>query len=165
MTSEVTTTEGIAQSLIPYYMDGGKKARYLSYMIAGFSIMESVKLAKIHLKTVKIWRNTDPKFKELEDSTPELRRELADHLIDIEFTRNFRLVLAKDFEILFKDATDQLLTEKEQAYLLVIRKFYTPEQLIRIRQLAGGTDNTGEAFDFTKTVLTIRLEKEEKIAR
>ena len=57
------------------------------------------------------------------------------------------------------------LTEKEQEYLLVIRKFYTPEQLTRIRQLVSGKDDSGEAFDFTKTVLTIRLEKEERSVR
>ena len=160
--TELTTTEGIAQSLIPYYMDGGKKARYLSYMIAGFSIMESVKLAKIHLKSVMRWRESDAKFKELEESTPELRQQLADHLIDIEFTRNFRLVLAKDFEILFKDATGGALTEKEQAYLLVIRKFYTPQQLMMVKQLISGDGDKSQPFDFTKTVLEIRLSKEER---
>jgi len=158
----VTPTEGAAQSLINYYADGGKKARYLSYMVAGFSIMESVALAKIHLSTVKRWREED-NFIELEHKAlGELREQLSNQLINIEFTRNFRLVLAKDFQILFKDAQEQLLTEKEQQYLLVIRKFYTPEQLTRIRQLVSGKDDSGEAFDFTRTVLTIRLEREEK---
>lgn len=158
----ITPTEGIAQSLIPYYMDGGKKARYLSYLIAGFSVMEAVKLAKIHLKSVMRWRESDEKFKELEESTPKLRQQLSDQLIDIEFTRNFRLVLAKDFEILFKDATGQPITDKEQQYLLVIRKFYTPQQLVMIKQLVSGEGGREEPFDFTRTVLEIRLSREEK---
>ena len=60
-------------------------------------------------------------------------------------------------------ATD--LTEKEQQYLLVIRKFYTPQQLAMVKQLIGGSGDRGEPFDFTKTVLEIRLSKEERIVR
>jgi len=162
----ITPTEGAAQSLINYYADGGKRARYLSYLVAGFSVMESIALAKVHLATIKRWRAEDNGFNELETKAlGELREQLSNQLIDIEFTRNFRLVLAKDFQILFKDAQEKPLTEKEQQYLLTIRKFYTPEQLTRIRQLVSGKDDSGEAFDFTKTVLTIRLEKEEKNVR
>ena len=160
--TDVTPTEGIAQSLINYYADGGRRARYLSYLVAGFSVMESCKLAKIHHTSVLNWRKADPQFVEMEQKAlGELREQLSNQLIGIEFIRNFRLVLAKDFQILFKDAEGTSLTDKEQQYLLLIRKYYTPEQLVRIRQLAGGQDSTGEAFDFTRTVLTIRLEKEQ----
>ena len=127
--------------------------------------MESVTLAKITRKSIRFWRR-ESAFVELEQKAlGELREQLSNQLINIEFTRNFRLVLAKDFQILFKDAQEKSLTEKEQQYLLVIRKFYTPEQLTRIRQLVSGKDDSGEAFDFTRTVLTIRLEKEEKNVR
>jgi len=167
MPEELTATESIAHSLIPYYSDGSKKARYLSYIIAGFSTMEAIKLSKIHLKSVHRWRESDPVFVELEaKASTSLRRELADHLIDIEFTRNFRLVLAKDFEILFKDASGEQLTDKEEDYLKLIRKFYTPQQFAMIRQIIGGNGEAkAEAFDFTRTVLTIRLEKEQGSAR
>jgi len=159
------TTENIAKSLVPYYTEGGKKASYLSYMVAGFSVMESCKLGKVHLKTVFRWRREDLDFAKIEEQcSTELRKRLADELIDIEFTRNFRLVLAKDFNILFKDAQNLALTDREQQYLLVIRKFYTPQQFAMIKQIIGGGD-TGEAFDFTKTVLTIRLERQEASAR
>jgi len=160
MSNEVTPTEGIAQSLVPYYTDGGKKARYLSYIVAGFSVMEAVKLAKVHLKTVQHWR-ANPDFTEIEArSTSEIRKQLSDELIDIEFTRNFRLVLAKDFQVLFKDAMGAGLTEKEQQYLMLIRKFYTPQQFAMIKQLVSPTGGDGNAFDFTRTVLEIRLSKE-----
>jgi len=159
--TDITPTEGIAQSLISYYADGGKKARYLSYLVAGFSVMEAVSLAKVHHKSVLRWREADPSFTELEQKAlGELRKELSDQLIDIEFTRNFRLVLAKDFQILFKDAGGAELSDKEQQYLLLIRKFYTPQQLAIIKQLVSGSSQP-EAFDFTKTVLEIRLSKEE----
>ncbi|KKK54908.1 hypothetical protein LCGC14_3079890 [marine sediment metagenome] len=163
MTDELTTTENIAQSIIPFYMDGGKKAHYLSYLVSGFSVMEACKMAKVWHKSVMRWRKDDPNFIELEGmAVGELREQLSNKLIDIEFTRNFHLVLAKDFEILFKDATGETLTEKEQQYLITIRKFYTPQQLVMIKQLVGGDGGKTEAFDFTKTVLEIRLTKEEK---
>lgn len=162
MTTDVTTTEGIAQSLVPFYTDGGKKAKYLSYTVAGFSVMESIKLVpKLHLKTVQRWRDNDPNFASIEQrASTELRKQLSNELIDIEFTRNFRLFLAKDFEILFKDATGITLTDKEQSYLLVIRKFYTPQQLAVVKQLVGGVESSPEMFDFTKLVIDVHLEKE-----
>lgn len=163
MSDQVTTTEGIALSLIPFYTDGGKKASYLSYITTGFSVMEAAKLAKVTLKTIRLWRNGDPVFAVLEGKAhTELREELANHLLDIEYTRNFRLIMAKDFKVLFKDATDQTLTSDEKEYLQVIRKFYTPQQLMMIKQLIVGTDGTKqEAFDFTKTVIEMRLTKVE----
>ena len=161
---DITATEGIAQTLVPYYTDGGKKARYLSYIVAAFSVMESCKLARVHHKSVLRWRDDDPIFVALENkASTELRKQLSDQIIDIEFTRNFRLVLAKDFEILFKDATGVKLTSEEQQYLFIIRKFYTPQQFAMIKQLVSAKDGEGEAFDFTRTVLTIRLEKENLI--
>lgn len=155
-----SVTENIAKSLVPYYTEGGKKASYLSYLVAGFSVMESTRLAKVHLKTIFRWRKEFPEFALIEEQcTTEVRKRLADELIDIEFTRNFRLILAKDFTILFKDAQGIMLSEREQQYLFLIRKFYTPQQFAMIKQLISG-DGSGEAFDFTRTVLTIRLERE-----
>ena len=162
--TDVTTTEGIAQSLLPYYLDGGKKAKYLSYLVAGFSTREATKLAKVEYHSIKRWRRDDPNFADIETrSTTEIRKQLSDQLVDIEFTRNFRLIMAKDFEVLYKDATGATLTEKDYQYLLTIRKFYTPQQFAMIRQLVSSSNGDDEeAFNFTKTVLTIRLEKEER---
>lgn len=161
-----TQTESLAKTLIPYYTEGSKKATYLSYIIAGFSKMESVKLAKIHLKTVHRWEEDDPVFVALQDKArSELRDELANKIVDFEFTRNFRLVLAKDFQVLFKDAIGEPLTDREQDYLKLIRKFYTPQQFAMIKQLVSGKDDGQEAFDFTKTVLEIRLSKETSIGK
>ena len=168
--TELTTTEGMAQSLLPFYVfsakESNKKAKYLSYLVAHFSIMEACKLAKVHYKSVLRWRREDANFSEVENQcATELSKRLSDQLLDIEFTRNFRLVLAKDFVILFKDATGDTLTDKEQQYLLLIRKFYTPQQLAMVKQLISGNGDGTQPFDFTKTVLEIRLSKEEKIVR
>lgn len=167
--TDITPTEGMAQSLLPFYIfssqESNKKAKFLSYLVAAFSIMESVKLAHVHLKTVQRWEKEDPNFRTLmEQCSTELSRKLSDQMLDIEFTRNFRLVLAKDFQILFKDAAGELLTEKEQQYLMLIRKYYTPQQFAMIKQIVGGDGKaTEEAFNFTKTILEIRLSKEQGV--
>ena len=154
MAGELTTTEDMAQALLPFYFEGTKKANYLGYIVAGFSFTMACRLAKLHTKTVKNWRDSDPNFVELENKAKtELREQLSNSMLDIEFTRNFRLVLVKDFEILYKDATGQTLTEEERKYILLIRKFYTPQQFAIIKQLLSGGDKSGEAFDFTKTVI------------
>lgn len=160
MTTDITTTEDMAQSLLPFYLEGTKKANYLGYIVSGFSITMACKLAKVHLATIKRWRN-DASFNELEKmATTELREQLSNTMLDLEFTRNFRLVMVKDFEILYKCATGLVLTEAEEKYLLVIRKFYTPQQFAIIKQLLSGGEKSGEAVDFTKTVLEIHLRKE-----
>jgi len=168
---EPTKTEGIAQSLTPYYVDGGrrdsgKKLRYLSYIICNFSVREAAKLAKVTERMIRYWREQDPNFAEIEQQGfTDLRKQLSKEFIDIEYTRNFRLFLAKDFNVLYKDAAGGLLTDREQQYLLQIRKFYTPQQLAMIKEIIGGGDGATEAFDFTRTVLTIRLEKEQGILK
>ena len=160
----LTETEGIVQSLVPYivnsYVEGGKKSKYFGYILAGFSKYEAVKLAKVHIKTVNHWEK-DPEFIQMMDQLPELKKQLSDQIIDIEYTRNFRLLLDKDFKILFKDAMGETLTPAEDDYLKLIRKFYTPQQLVMIKQLVGGGPQTTESFDFTKTIIELRLTKEE----
>ena len=161
MTEQLTTTEGITRAILPYYTDGGKKASYLSYVVAGFSVTEATKLADVHLKSVHRWREDDPAFSVLEEQArTSLRRQLADEILDIEFTRNMRLFLAKDFRVLYKDAIGQVLTEGEDEYLKLIRKFYTPQQFAMVKQMVGGNGKSEEGFNFTRDVLTIRLEKQ-----
>lgn len=157
-----TTTENMAQSLVPFYTDGGKKSKYLSYIVASFSVTEAAKLAKVHLKTVQRWRKDDLQFQEIENrGLTDLRKQLSKELIDIEFTRNFRMVLQKDFDVLFKTVTGVMLTDREHQYLLQIRKHYTPQQLAMIKQILGEVTGAGKEFDFTKLTLTIRREREE----
>lgn len=160
----ITATEGMVQSLIPHYLEGDRKAAFLGYLVAGFSKHEAVKLTGIHKKTLTRWYQ-DSDFVSFLDQLPDVRQKLSDQLLDIEYTRNFKLILAKDFQVLYKDATEQPLTMSEMEYLRNIRKFYTPQHLVMLRQLLGGKDESGEAFDFTKTVLEIRLSQEKGTKR
>lgn len=169
MTTDITPAEGMAQSIVPLYIDGDNKATVLGYLVAGFSKTEAIKLAGLHQKTWQRW--TDPEtgdaaFIDFINRLPDIRKELSDQLLDIEFTRNFRLFMQKDFKVLFKEASGGELTATENSYLNLIRKFYTPQHLAMIRQLMSGDVKAKEdAFDFTKTVLEIRLSKEEHHGR
>jgi hypothetical protein len=160
--TDMTPAEGMVQSLVPLYLEGDKKAAFLGYIVAGFSRAEAQKLAGIHRKTLTRWTQGDPAFNEFLAKLPEIRKSLSDQLVDIEYTRNFRLVLNKDFKVLFKDAMGKYLNEEEVEYLKVIRKFYTPQHLLLLRQLLSGDGQAKEEmFDWTKTVLEIRLSREE----
>jgi len=163
----ITPTEGLVQAFLPWAIEGDNKAAYLGYLIAGFSKAESAKLAGIHYKTPLRWSDPnspwyDKAFTTFISKIPEVRKDLSNQMLDLEYTRNFKLVLSKDFRVLLKDATKQPMTEQEVAYLNIIRKFYTPQHLGLLRQLlAGNTDVKEDALDWTKTVLEIRLSKEE----
>ena len=160
--TEPTETEGIAASLLPMLEhDGGdgKRADYLAKRVSCFSMRESCQLAKVSEKSVHRWREADARFNYLDtEGMSDLRKKLSTEYIDMEFTRNFYLVLQKDFRILFKDATDETLNDDEKGYLLKIRQHYTPQSLAMVKQLLGG-GNIEKPFDFTKLTLTIKKEQ------
>ena len=157
----MSETESVALSMMPNLEEEGKKGAYLAKRICNFSVRESCQLAKVSEKSVRRWREADPEFARIDgNGLTELRKRLANEYVDMEFTRNFHLVLQKDFEILYKSATGAVLTEKEEAYLLKIRAHYTPQSLAMVKQLLGG-GTTEEPFNFSRYVLSIRREREE----
>lgn len=166
-----SNTEEMAKAILPFYVDGTKQGTYLSWLVSYFSVTESLQLTGVTMKTLTRWRE-DELFAQLEEKAKgELRRDLADNLMDIEWTRNMRLILAKDFEILLKATTEDpskpktLMTDFDRDYLKVIRKFYTPEQLARIRSMTGTSkDNGDEQFDYTKLIMEYTI-REERIQR
>lgn len=151
----------MSQAIIPYYPDNTKKSRYLSFRVANFTVKESCDLAKCSFTSVKRWREEDSRFSQLDcEGLTDLRKQLADEYLNIEFSRNFRLVLQKDFDILNKSVQGKKLTDEEEKYLLKLRAFYTPQQLVLVKQIIGEASSV-ESFDFTKLTLTIRREREE----
>lgn len=160
MTIEASDPVGMGRSVIPYYQNDTNKARYLSYRVNNFNHMESCQLAGINPVTVQRWRKSDPYFYKLDvEDMGELRKQYSAEFLEAEFTRNFRLVLRKDFEVLNKDARHEILSSSELSYLFKIRAHYTPQQLAMLKQLLGG-GTVDKPFDFTKFVLTIRKETE-----
>jgi len=161
-----TETDSIAKSFLPMLVDDGfgdtttaKRAEYLSKRICNFSVRESCQLAKVAEKTVRRWRDADPDFLRLDtEGMTDLRKNFATEYVDMQFTRNFHLVLQKDFKVLYKDATNGGLTEAEEKYLEKIRAHYTPQSLAMVKQLLGG-GTTDQPFDFTRLTMTIKREQ------
>lgn len=163
-----TETDSIAKSFLPMIAGDGfgdtteaKRADYLSKRVCSFSVRESCQLAKVAEKTVRRWRDADPDFLHLDtEGMTELRKKFATQYVDMQFTRNFHLVLQKDFRVLYKDATVGGLTESEGKYLEKIRAHYTPQSLAMVKQLLGG-GNIKEPFDFTKFVMKTTIERQQ----
>ena len=154
-----TETESIAQSFVPTFSDDNKKATYLSYLIANFAHREACQLTPVSEKQVRRWKEADENFAVICTSgLQELRKEFASTFIDMQFTRNFHLVLQKDFRVLYKDAIGEELSEAEYKYLEKIRQHYTPQSLAMVKQLLGG-GTVAEPFDFTRLTMTIKREQ------
>lgn len=155
-----TVQESIAQTIVPYPRDDAR-ARYLGLRACGFTIREALKLMGYAHSTLSLWRQT-PQFVELELKLPEYRRQLAAEYIALEFKRNFRLVMEKDF-LVIKKSLDKVrgddgkyrpvaLLPQEQQYLLKLRGFYTPQQLQILEALAG-LETGSKELNWTELVL------------
>ena len=156
---EQSETKSIAESIVPTFADGGKRADYLSYRITNFSFREACQLAHVSEKQVHRWRGSDPNFNHLDtDGLTELRKLMANQFLEMQFTRNMQLVLQKDFKVLYRDALGLQLLPSEVEYLSKIRQFYTPQALAMVRQLIGG-GTIEEPFDFTRMVMSIQERK------
>ena len=122
-----------------------RKASYLSYRAAGFSVRESCALAEVQFGTVKKWRREDAEFREWEsgEKLAWLQSNVAHDLTQMEFMRNFRLCLRLDKKVLLKASLSlSLLTDREMEVLKVIRKHYTPQDIIAVqRALVPETDH------------------------
>ncbi len=113
-----------------------RKASYLTYRSAGFSVRESCMLAEVSFATIKKWRREDEEFRQWEGERLDwLRRNISSDLMQMEFMRNFRLALRRDFKLLFKGNYDLAgMTEREYDLLKSIRKHYTPQDLLAIQK-------------------------------
>lgn len=152
----------IAESLLPYMLGDGKKSAYLSYRVCGFAIREAQRLAGVTQRTVLRWRKADPEFKALDThKLPAVRKQLGADFTQMEFLRNFRLLLKKDFDIIWKFAMGKVLSKAEMAYLKGMRKLYTPQQLeVLKRVLSGG--GAPQSFTFTQFVVKLAQERQEQ---
>lgn len=122
-----------------------RKASYLSYRAAGFSIKESCALVPVSLVTVHQWRRDDEEFREWEtgEKLAWLQSNVSHNLMQMEFLRNFRLALKLDGKILLKAATYlDGMSDREMEILKVIRKHYTPQDILAVqRALVPETDH------------------------
>lgn len=155
-----TEEEALAESILPLF-DNERKNKYLALRALNLTVTEAARLLGYELSTIRHWRASDEKFKEMDmGGISEVREKMANKYLSAEFTRNFHLALQKDFTILMKSVLGEVLTDREHEYLLKIRPQYTPQQLGMIKQLAGEVA-APEGVDFTQVTLSIRREREE----
>lgn len=158
----MSDVEPMAESLLPMLQGDGitaKRAEYLAKRVCNFTLRESCQLAKVSEKQVHRWREADETFRYLDtEGMTDLRKKFSTEYIDMQFTRNFHLVLEKDFKVLYKDAIEAPLTDDDKAYLAKIRQHYTPQSLAMIKQLLGG-GTVDQPFDFTRLTMRIKTEQ------
>jgi len=145
-----TKEEAIASSLVPYHRDD-PRAHFLISCACGFSIREALKYIGRSKSALSLWRR-DPRFVDLESRLPEIKKTLGMEYTSLEFLRNFRMVLEKDFQVIRKSLDkNQVLTVQESSYLIKMRSQYTPQQLQIIEALVAAEGKSG--FDFTRIIL------------
>lgn len=149
-----------AISLIPYRRSDDR-AKYLGWLCTGFSDEEALYVLGLNRKWLEDAR-LDSKFTELEEHIPDFRKELSREYIEMDFQRNFRMVLEKDRRIIQKslgmsqvwdDELGELVIEEltmfDQQYLLRLRSAYTPQQLQLLESVVSGKDG---GFNFAQWV-------------
>lgn len=145
----------IAASLVPWPRDD-ERTRYFACLCSGFSVREAL----VWIGRSKQWlsvQRKDEKFAELEGRIPEFRNELAREYLGLEFFRNFRLVLEKDYRVLKrslgmerdKDGKVMEMTTQDQGYLTRMRTQYNAQQLQILESIVSGG---GSDWSFTKWV-------------
>ena len=140
----------IASTLIPWDRDD-ERALYFGYRASGMSVREALHLIQRSKPWLSLQRH-DPKFVDLESRIPEFRRELSKEYIEIEFFRNFRLVLEKDHQVLQKSLDkNEGLSKFEHEYLLKLRTQYSPAQIQVLEALVSGGQS---GFNFAEFVAT-----------
>jgi hypothetical protein len=144
-----------------------KKMEYLSYRLTGFSVREAASLATIDQRTVVKWRKPsspwyDERFAELERavSGPQ-RAHMRKEVLHLLFTRNYHLVLRKDYEVLLKSlgltkddfGEPEKVTPQDMSYLNRARGYYTPQQIEVIDRMV---DPAGDSsLNFTDFLLRL----------
>jgi len=140
-----------ASTLIPYRKDD-IRSKYLSYLACGFSDEEALFVLRLNYSWLDLMRQ-DSAFSNIEVRIPEIRKELGREYAELDFLRNFRMVLEKDHRVLRKSLEMELdedgepidLSPYEHQYLLKLRGAYTPQQLQLLEAIVSG-DNGGLNF-------------------
>ena len=148
--SDTPKEVSIATTLIPWRKDDDR-ARYLGYLACGFHTEESLYMLGRKLSWLEEQRQ-DPEFCAFELKVPEIRKELSKEYIELDFFRNFRMVLEKDYRVLKRalEMGDTVMTNQDHQYLLKMRSAYTPQQLQILEQVMKGVGEDG--FNFARWV-------------
>jgi hypothetical protein len=149
-------TEAIIQSMFEADMDS-KKSRYIGYRASGFRTKEALQLTGITLRSLFSWRASDPIFVSWETQLPQLRKTVGVEYSYMEFLRNYRLILRKDYEVFKKSlSSPDALTKFDQDYLMKARTHYTPQQLQIMQQMTGMSQSDATNFNFNEFILSLQ---------
>lgn len=147
MTTDIVASneEAIREARIPSF-DNEKKVKYLSYRAVGFTRLEACHLTEIDNVEVAKWMKDDEAFRDFEKrNLRELQKTAAADIAELEFKRNLLMLFRKDARMIEKSMQQyeingqkvdgvEILTDREWSYLQQIRKFYTPDQLLKLSQ-------------------------------
>lgn len=142
----------VASTLVPYDRDDSR-SRYFGYRCCGFSIREALQMISRSKQWLSWCRTSDAQFAALEQKIPEMRKELSKEYLQLDFYRNFRLALEKDYRVLNRslgfekdiEGNAVLMTSYDHEYLLKMRSQYSPQQLQILEAIVSNT-NSGEDF-------------------
>ena len=157
-------SESIAQSLLPWNFDDAR-ARYISLRCCGLTIREVLKYMQYAHSSLSHWRE-DEQFLKIEADIPNLRRQLSLEYSNVQFLRNFTLIMEKDYRVIKKSLDhDADLTKQEQEYLIKARSHYSPQQLQIVETLINA-EKKDASFNFTEFVLeTRKLEERVRVTK
>lgn len=130
--------EEILRAALPMFDHKGK-SEYLTYRACGFSFRESCQMARVREYQIRRWRREDSTFASWEsERITELHKQAAPIILNFQFTRNILLAMKIDNDVLTEAAFhwDKLSAEKRE-YLKVIRKHYTPQDMIALQKALG----------------------------
>ncbi len=151
--SDTPKEVAIAESLLPWRKDDNR-AKYFGYLACGFTTEEALYMLGLKLSWLEEQRQSSD-FSSFELRVPEIRKELSREYIELDFFRNFMLVLEKDYRVL-KQALEAdiegtgVIPQQAHQYLLKLRSAYTPQQLQILEQAMRGVGEAG--FNFAKFV-------------
>jgi len=142
--SDTPSEVAIAQTLLPWRRDDNR-AKFFAFLACGILIEEALYMLGLDIAWLEEQRKS-PDFCQFELRLPEIRKELSKEYIELDFFRNFKLVLEKDYRILKKSIEEEELTKQEHEYLIKLRSAYSPQQLQILEQAMRGIGNEGWNF-------------------
>ena len=130
------TGEEALLSRIPLQSGSQKKALYLSYRATGFPVKQACDLAEMSLEDLHRWRKQDEQFRIFEtDKLYELQQTVGADVVRLEFLRNFRMIMKKDFLVIRKALFDEdNMSDDEFKYFMAVRKHYTPNDMLALEK-------------------------------
>jgi len=142
-----------------------KISSYISFRACYFSITESLKMANATKKELQSWYQ-DEEFHNLDTKLiKEFQKAHGKTALTIQYTRNFRLVVQKDAEVISKSLDpNEVLSKFEEQYLNRLRGTYSPEQLQKLTNSVQEGDGK-TPLTFMQVVMMANGERKQNVGK